>query len=66
MANGVNATVDEEGMSMDEEDSRVDGGWQSQKNLIRETVVAGSPVLNGRQDASQSRSGVFEKDPRHW
>ena len=45
MANGVNATVDEEGMSMDEEGSRVDGGCQSQKNLIRETVVAGSPVL---------------------
>ena len=31
MADRVKATVDEEGVSMDEEGSRVDGGRQSQK-----------------------------------
>ena len=48
MVDGVKATVDEEGVSTDEEGSRVDGGPQSQKDLIRKTVeelLASSPVL---------------------
>ena len=35
MADGVKATVDEEGMSMDEEGSRVDSGRQFQNDLRR-------------------------------
>ena len=38
MADRVKATVDEEGVSMDVEGSRVDGGRLSQKDLIRETI----------------------------
>ena len=61
MADGVKATVDEEGVSMDEEGSRVDGGRQSQKDLIQETLeelLAGSPVLKALMaDRTPTKAG---------
>ena len=66
---GVKATVDEEGVRMDEEGSRVDGGRQSQKKLIRETVeelLVGSPVLKALmagRTPTKAGEGLSRKTP---